>query len=237
MTAQVPTTTLVVLSYDEHDALEKLLPMMPLQLFDRVLAVDPGSRDGTLDLYRQHHIECAIQARRGRGNAFILAQERVATDQVVFFSADGNEDPRDLPRMLQHLREGYDMVVAGRYVLDGAQTDMSDDPLALRKLGGIACGLLVRLIWRAAVWDAINGFRGFQVSSMQRMRLDAAGHDIEFHSTIRAAKLGMKVHEFPTRELPRLGGQHKPTASTWRLGWAMLRCLLRELRIGMRFAP
>ena len=39
---------MALLSYDEREALERLLPMIPLARFDTVLAIDPGSTDGTL---------------------------------------------------------------------------------------------------------------------------------------------------------------------------------------------
>lgn len=224
--------TLILLSYNERDALALLLPMLPVDLFASVVAIDPGSTDGTLDLYAQHCIRVVKQDQPGRGNAFRLATEIVDTPRVVFLSTDGNEDPRDLPKMLAYLDEDYDMVVAGRFVLPGSASDNSDDPLHLRKWITLAGSWLVRVLYRSNVWDAINGYRGFQMASLKRLRLDAASHEIELQSTIRAAKLKMRVKEFPTRELPRLGGSRKSTAGTWtlltRLGWLMLRELFER---------
>jgi glycosyltransferase involved in cell wall biosynthesis len=230
------TTALVLLSYDEREALERLLPRIPLDRFDRVLAIDPGSTDGTLDLYRRHGISVHIQPQPGRGRAFQLAQEVAGTDRIVFFSTDGNEDPADLPQMLHWLDAGYDLVIAGRFVLPGATSDDSDDPLRLRKLGNIAYSLIVRLCWRSGVWDSINGYRAVRVDALRRMCLDAPLHEIELQSTIRAAKLGLRITEFPTRERPRLGGTRKASAATWTLGVRNGGYLLRELLIGRRFA-
>lgn len=227
-------TTLVLLSYNERDALEQLLPMLPVHLFAKVFAVDPGSTDGTLELYAQHGIAVVRQQKRGRGNAFRVATEIIDTPRVVFLSTDGNEDPRDLPKMLAYLDEGYDMVVAGRFLLPGSGSDNSDDPLRLRKWSNLAGSALVRLIWRSGVWDAINGYRAFQLASLKRLHLDAELHEIELQSTIRAAKLGMRVKEFPTRELPRLGGLRKTTAGTWTLVKSLGWLLLRELASGRR---
>jgi glycosyltransferase involved in cell wall biosynthesis len=228
------TTTLVLLSYDERAALARLLPTVPRRLFDRIVAIDPGSTDGTLALYAEHGIEVVRQARPGRGHAFRLAAAIVDTERVVFLSADGNEDPRDLPRLLAYLDQGYDLVIAGRFVLRGAASDDSDDPLRVRKWGTIAGSALVRLLWRSGVWDAVNGYRGFQLASLRRLRLDAPLHEVELQSTIRAAKLGMRITEFPTRERPRLGGERKRTAATWTLARRLCWCLLREVASGCR---
>ena len=226
------STTLVLLSYDERDALERLLPRIPFQLFDRVLALDGGSTDGTLALYEARGIETVVQKARGRGNAFIEAMNLVTTDRVVFFSTDGNEDPGDLPRMLAHLEEGYDLVIAGRFVRPGSCSDNSDDPLRIRRFGSMAYSLLVRLVWGPDVWDSCNGYRGFRVASMRAMGLDAPLHEIEIQSTIRAAKLKMRIKEFPTRELPRLAGTFKPTARTATLAWRTGLYFARELMPG-----
>jgi len=230
------STTLVLLSLDEREALAKLLPVLPLDRFDRVLAVDGGSTDGSLELYQVHGIPYVIQPVRGRGNAFRLAAQVVETERVVFLSSDGNEDPRDLEHMLSYLDEGYDLVIAGRFLRRGAGSDDSDDPLRLRKLGNILYSAIVRLVWHSGVWDSINGYRAFRVEAMRRMHLDAPLHEIELQSTIRAAKLGMRIKEFPTRELPRLGGTRKSSAGTFILGWRIGAFLVREIVLGRRFA-
>lgn len=226
---RAPSATLFLLSYNEREAFEKLLPLIPLQLFNRVVGIDPGSTDGTLELYENAGIPYVLQPTRGRGNAFIQAQDLCETDQLVFFSTDGNEDPADLPRVLAFLDEGYDMVIAGRFVLPGSASDNSDDPFLIRRYGSMTYSLIVRLLWRSGVYDACNGFRGYKLEAMKRMRLDAPLHDIEIQSTIRAARLGMRVKEFPTREQLRMGGYHKATAGTLPLAWQTGRCVLREL--------
>lgn len=228
------STTLVLLSYNERDALERLVPLIPFDLFDRVIAIDGGSIDGTLDLYDAHGITCFAQPAPGRGRAFLQAQQLADTDRVVFFSTDGNENPADLPTMLRHLDDGYDLVIGGRFLLEGSASDNSDDPLRIRRMGSIAFSVIARLLWRTGVKDACNGFRGFQLASMKRMRLDAPLHEIELQSTIRAAKLGMRVKEFPTRELRRMGGAHKASANTATLAWRTGLYLLRELVLGRR---
>jgi glycosyltransferase involved in cell wall biosynthesis len=227
------STTLVLLSYDEREALEKLLPRIPLSLFDHVLAIDPGSTDGTLDLYRAHGIPCLLQTRRGRGNAFLQAQAAVETERLVFFSTDGNEDPADLPAMLRYLDDGYDLVIAGRFG-PGAESDDSDDPFGIRRWGSMTYSRIVHLLWRSNVWDSCNGYRAFRLSAMQAMKLDAPLHEIELQSTIRACKLGMRIKEFATHERPRLGGTYKQTARTWTLAWRTGLYLLREVWLGRR---
>lgn len=231
-----PGATLVILSWDEHEALTRLLPTVPMHLFARIIAVDAGSTDGTLELYRDWNVEAHVQPRPGRGSAFIFAQQLVETERVVFLSADGNEDPGDLATILAYLDDGYDMVIGGRFLLAGSASDNSDDPFRLRRAGSISISFLARLLWRTGIRDACNGYRGFATESMRRLHLDAPHNEIELQSTIRATKLGMRIKEFATRELERLGGEHKPTAKALTLGSRALALIARELVIARSFA-
>lgn len=235
-TSRSRTATLVLLSWNEAEALQKLLPQIDFELFDEVMAVDAGSSDGTPELYAARGIRCVTQERHGRGEAMRLGERLAQTDDVVFFSSDGNEDPADLPRILDELEAGHDLVICGRFVLPGSCVDLSDDPLRLRQLGSMTFSLLARWIWGAKVWDACNGYRGFRVEAMRKLKLDSVYNDIEYQSTIRAQKLGLRIREIPTRELLRMGGEHKPSATTWRLGWRTGRCLLREIWLGSRIS-
>ena len=93
----------------------------------------------------------------------------------------------------------------------------------------IAGSALIRLIWRSGVWDAINGFRAFQTDSLRRLNLDATMHDIELQSTIRAARMRMRILEIATREQRRMGGLRKATAGTWTLLVSLGSSFAREL--------
>lgn len=235
MVSEKDGVTLVLLVWNEVDAVQKLLEMVPFDAVDETIVMDPGSTDGTIEFLKSKGLPVHIQKQRGRGNAFIEAKQIAKYDNIIFFSGDGNEDPRDIPKMAELLKQGYDLVIAGRFLLPGSESDDSDDPLRIRKWGNITYGKIVDLFWQSHVKDAINGFRGMKKSAMEKMKLDAPKHEIELQSTIRAAKLGLKIKEFPTKELKRLGGDRKPTAGTWTLGYRIGAYLLREVKLGKKF--
>jgi len=227
--------TLVLLSYNEIDALKLLHDWIPFDSADEVFAIDPGSTDGTLEFYKKKGIKYHLQKELGRGKAFVEALKHAKGKNIVFFSTDGNEDPKDIPKLFHYLEKGYDLVIAGRFIHKDSKSDDSDDPLRIRKACNIMCSGLANIIWNTGAYDAINGFRGLKKDAMIRMNLDAPKHEIEYQTTIRAAKLGMKIKEIPTHELERLGGLRKPTAGTLVLAKAFTKFFVKELMTGKSF--
>ncbi len=227
---------LCILTWNEIDGISELWPKIDKSLFSNIFAMDLGSTDGTLEYYESNNIPYFIQSKPGRGNAFIEAFELTENDAIVFFSGDGNEDPEDLAKFVKYLNEGYDLVIGGRFIRKGSRSDNSDDFFRIRYLGNIVFSLLCRIFWRTGVFDSINGYRGIRRDAMEKMNLDAPKHEIELQSTIRAAKLGLKIKEFPTKELTRIGGQRKYTAGTVTLGKTLGLVFIKELFIGKRFS-
>ena len=222
--------TLVILTLNEIDGVTAVVPKLPLHDLDEVLAVDGGSTDGTLDFFASRGIPVIRQERRGRGEAFRRAVERARYDRLVFFSPDGNEDPADIPRIVDGLAAGHDMVIASRF-MPGARSEDDDKFLfASRRWGNLLFTWLVNVLCArggAHIYDTINGYRGVTRAAFRRLAPDAEGYAIEFQMSIRALQLGLRVLEFPTQESPRIGrGVSKLNAIP--VGLKFLRLLVRE---------
>jgi len=226
---------LAILTWDELEGISNLYNRINFDLFDQVFAIDPGSTDGTLEFFKSKNIPVLIQQKTGRGNAFREGLNHTDCDSIVFFSGDGNEDPDDLPNMIKYLKEGYDLVIGGRFIRKGCKSDNSDDKFRVRWFGNVIFSLVCRIIWRTGVFDSINGYRAFKTDSMKKLKLDANKHEIELQSTIRASKLKMKIKEFPTKELLRIGNPRKSTAGTMVLGKTLSKTLFKELIIRKKF--
>ena len=200
-------TTLVILTLNEIEGLRHVFPKIPTWCVDEILAVDGGSTDGTLEFFAERGVRTLRQARRGRGEAFRLAMREARNDWLVFFSPDGNEDPGDIPRVLQGLADGHDMVIASRF-MEGARSEDDDKFLfGSRRWGNLLFTRLANLLWpgRARITDTINGFRAVTRGAFERLRPDAEGYAIEFQMSMRALQLRLRVLEIPTMESDRIG--------------------------------
>ena len=221
--------TLVILTLNEIDGVTQVVPKLPLHAVDEILVVDGGSTDGTLEFFESRGIRVVRQERRGRGEAFRLAAQHARNDQLVFFSPDGNEDPDDIPRLVEGLAAGYDMVIASRFMTGGRSEDDDKYLFASRRWGNLLFTWLANVLCGRGGWitDTINGYRAVTRAAFQRLAPDAHGYAIEFQMSIRALQLGLRVLEIPTQESPRIGrGVSKLNAIP--VGFRFLGVLARE---------
>ena len=113
--------TLVIPLLDEKESLHPLMRQIRDALAERdltyeVLFVDDGSTDGSMDvlaeLHAAHPQVKVIQFRRnfGKAAAYTAGFQRACGTYVVTMDADLQDDPAEIPNLLNKLDEGYDLV-------------------------------------------------------------------------------------------------------------------------------
>jgi glycosyltransferase involved in cell wall biosynthesis len=218
--------TLLALTLNEIDGVKAILPRIPPGLVDQLLVLDGGSTDGTIEWVRDNGYAIHVQTRPGIRHAYLEALPLIEGDVVVSLSPDGNCDPGVLPRLIDKMREGYDMVIGSRY-LDGA---VSEDDDMLTGFGNWLFTRTVNLLYGARYSDVMVIYRAFRRSLVYELGLDREssytlperlfGTIISWEPlmSVRAAKYGKRIGEVPAGEPPRIGGQRK--LQIWRWGAA-----------------
>lgn len=193
--------SLALLIKNEIFGLKNLFPRIPLTNIHEVFAVDANSDDGSIEFLKNRNVEVYTQKQKGRGEAFKLAFQVSQADAIIFFSPDGNEDPKDILKFRSLLEQGYDMVIATR-MIKGAHNEEDDKLLKWRKWANNVFNLMANLTWNRGpfVSDSINGFRAITKDAWLKLHPDASGYSIEYQTTIRAFKKGLRIAEFPTFE-------------------------------------
>jgi len=80
-----------------------------------VLVVDDGSRDGTATAATAAGARVVRHPyNKGNGAAIKTGIRAAHGDVIVMMDADGQHNPPDIPRLLDPINEGYDMVVGAR---------------------------------------------------------------------------------------------------------------------------
>ncbi len=116
-----PALSVVVPVFEEEESLEVLCSeldevLRTLELDAEVIFVDDGSRDGSFSvlqrLSERYDFVRAIRFRRNYRKAAALAAgfREARGDVVVTMDADLQDDPREIPNLLDKLDEGFDLV-------------------------------------------------------------------------------------------------------------------------------
>lgn len=226
------SSTLIILTRNEIEGLRTLIEAIPVKLFTECFAIDYNSTDGTVEFVKKHFIRVIRQSVPGRGEAFRLGSRYAKGENLVFFSPDGNEDPRDIPKLLALLEKGYDMAIASRF-MKGSKNEEDTQVIKFRAWANRAFTLLADIAFGGRITDSINGYRAITKAAFNALHLDAEGFAIEYQMTIRSLKLGMKIAELPTRESQRIGGSS--TAFAIPTGLKVLNVLIKEIIKGKNF--
>src|SRR5258708_25036665 len=120
-----PELSIVVRRYNEEESIEELYGRLPPVLGDlgkryELIFVDDGSRDRTFKLLAQLQTKDdkvhVIRLRRNFGQTGALAAgfDFAEGDVIVAMDGDLQHSPEDIPRLLDKIAEGYDVVSGWR---------------------------------------------------------------------------------------------------------------------------
>ena len=225
--------TLLVPTLNEIDGMKKIMPQIRSEWCDQILVVDGGSTDGTVEYARAQGYDVLVQRRPGLRWAYAEGFRHVRGEIVVTFSPDGNSVPQIIPRLVERLESGFDMVIASRY-LPGA-TSHDDD--FVTAFGNWMFTRLINVVHGGHYTDAMVIFRAYRTKLFWDLELDSDSAyamertfrcvmGIEPLLSVRALKWGLKTCEIPADEPRRIGGKRKLLIFRW--GAAYLCQVLRE---------
>ncbi|MGQ4649217.1 glycosyltransferase [Lyngbya aestuarii] len=227
--------SLVFITKNEEVGLLELLPQIDLSIFNQIYAIDAHSRDGTSAIFEHHGIPVIKQSIPGLGGATLEARDHCKTDAMIFFHPDGNENHKDLPKFIEYLNLGYELVIASRMIA-GSYNEDDNKLLKLRKWANLGFALIANTAFgsrKCRVTDVVQGFRAISCDAFDRLRLDQTNCTIDYQMVIRALKARLRIAEFPTIEGHRIAGA--TNFASIPTGIAEVKMLLREFRIGKSF--
>jgi glycosyltransferase involved in cell wall biosynthesis len=211
----------VVPAYNEAENLAELIPRILKHARDldpesKLLVVDDGSTDETKSV--MHGLAASfdgvslLSSRRNRGKAaalksgFTLALEDGATE-IVMMDADGQDDPAELPRLLDAVKSGADLVTGARLERHDRFVKRHTSRLYNRVTGWLS---------RAPGRDFNSGFKMMRADVARDVSPMLYG-ELHRYLTVMAFWLGYRVAEVPVQHHERMHGSSKyGLARFWR---------------------
>jgi dolichol-phosphate mannosyltransferase len=182
-----------------------------------VLVVDDASPDGTGDVAdtiaaRDPRVRVLHRAGKlGLGTAYVEGFQRALDegyDVVLEMDADLSHDPIYVPRLLEEIEKGADLVLGSRNVPGGGVLGWGPGRHILSKGGS----LYARTILGVPTRDLTTGFKAISrraLLAIDPARVRSNGYSFQIETTYRALRAGLVVVEVPIVFVDRRAGHSK----------------------------
>ena len=201
--------SIVVPIYNEQDNIHELYLAITKALDDfdndyEIIMVDDGSTDGSFGALQriaaQDNRLKVIRFRRNFGQTAAMSAGFDAASGNIIIPMDGDlqNDPADIPRLIEKLHEGYDVVSGWRR--------SRKDTVITRKIPSMLANALISFFTGVHLHDY-----GCTLKAYRREVLDGINLYGEMHRFVPAlaSQVGAKVTELPVNHFPRLHGASK----------------------------
>jgi glycosyltransferase involved in cell wall biosynthesis len=201
-----PELSIVVPLYNEDENVEELYTRLTRVLRDlgkgyELIFVDDGSRDGTFKLLARMQSKDnrlhVIRLRRNFGQTGALAAgfDFAEGDVIVAMDGDLQHSPEDIPRLLDKIAEGYDVVSGWR--------EKRVDNFWLRRLPSLVANRLMARLARLPLRDFGTTFKAYKREVIKNVELFG-----ELHRFIPALATmqGVSIAEVPITDTQRQRG-------------------------------
>lgn len=169
-----------------------------------IIVVDDGSTDGSFDILKEMHEEyehvIVVRFRRNFGQtaAFAAGFALAEGDVIVTMDADLQNDPTDIPQLLEVMEQGHDVV-------SGWRVDRKD-PFLSRRLPSTIANRLISEITGVHLHDYGCSLKAYRREVVKN--IDLYGELHRFIPAI-ASWLGVSIAEVPVSHHPRQHGKSK----------------------------
>jgi len=191
-------------------------------LSGEVVVADNGSTDGSIQIAEQHGARVIRVAERGYGAALRAGIAGARGLFIIMGDADDSYDFTDVPRFVEKLHEGNDIVMGNRFrgeIKPGAM------PPLHKYFGNPGLTALLNTLFHAHIGDGYCGMRGFTRSLYDRLDLRSSGMEFALEMVIKSAQIGARIAEIPITLWPDKRGR-APHLRSFRDGWRSLRFML-----------
>jgi glycosyltransferase involved in cell wall biosynthesis len=167
-----------------------------------LIVVDDGSVDGTTDVLRAleptQSVLVVVRHDRNRGYGAALRTGVLAAHErgclyALFMDSDLTNDPADIPRFVELMNRGVDVIKGTRYRAGGS---MQGVPRRRRWLSTTA-GLVARCLFRLPLSDCTNGFRAVKIPVLIQMSLTESGFPVIVEELYHCVFLARRFAEIP----------------------------------------
>ena len=191
-----------------------------------IIVADNGSTDGSQEIAKVTGARLVHVEDRGYGSALMAGIAAARGTFIIMGDADDSYDFLEIPKFLEKLRHGSDLVQGCRFPSGGGLIEVGAMRFTHRWVGNPLFSFLARTWFHAPVQDVYCGLRGFRKAMYDGLDQRCIGMEFATEMIIKASLTGARISQVPV-VLHRDGRKsHAPHLKTVRDGWRTLRYFL-----------
>ena len=194
--------SVIIPTYNEAQAIGRVLADLPSSLVTEVIVVDSNSNDGTPEIAAKMGALVVQEPRRGYGRACLTGLATAnSPDIVVFLDGDYSDRPSELPILLAPIIEGRADITLGSRLREGRSAGV----LPWHQVfGNRLAASLIRLLYGLQISD-LGPFRAGRADVLRALALQETTYGWAVEMILKGALAGFRVVEVPVSYHPRIG--------------------------------
>jgi len=152
---------------------------------------------GIVDSFRKQHSNVKLvnnDSDKGFAYALRTGFRYVSYEVVVPVMADLCDDVATINKMLEKIKEGFDVVCASRYIKGGSRYGGSKIKGVLSRWAGISIHFLLGI----PTHDIANAFKMYRREVLENIVINSSSFEISMELPLKAYFKGFKITEVPT---------------------------------------
>lgn len=177
------------------------------QLNAEIIFVDNRSDDNSLNIAKQKSLEVPYlkvfeEKERGYGSTYMKGLAEAKGKYIFMADADFSYEFSDIPRFINKLKEGNDLVIGNRFMNHISRKSM---PWHHKHIGRPFFALLIKSIYNINIGDLHCGARAIKKDVLKNISLITPGMEFASEMIIKSSLNKLNIIEIPIQYRERIG--------------------------------
>lgn len=201
--------SIVMPCLNEADTLQNcitkaLRALREYNIVGEIIVADNGSTDGSQAIGIRAGARVVNVGARGYGNALMAGIDAARGRFIIMEDADDSYDFLEIPRFVEKLRAGYELVQGCRLSSGGGKIIPGAMPFLHRRWGNPMFSAMARRWFGAeSIHDVYCGLRGFTKEFYSRLNRRCTGMEFATEMIIKASLFRERITEVPITLHPK----------------------------------
>lgn len=209
MINKAPFLTIMIAALNEEKNIEKVVRecLSLKNIKSEVLVIiDSKTTDRTKDVAEKAGAKVIHTGEwKGKGYALKAAQKYIKGEYVVQIDADYQFLPREIPKLIAALQNGFDVALGSRHE-KGSKVE-NGSVTRFRDFGNYLLSAAATIAAGQRISDVLAGFKAFKTNVLKEVDFREVHYGYEAEEVIKAARKGYRIKNIPIEYRKRLDGR------------------------------